>query len=151
MGTGLRPDEILLTVLRLGLALSLYGFLAVAFYFLWRDLRRMGRGEVYPHPEGRLVVVEAGERGPEVGTVFPLQEVTSLGRSPGNTVVLPDPFASAHHALLSWREGHWWLEDQGSTNGTTLNGERIHRPTVVSAGDLIGIGKVVLRVEIGPG
>ncbi len=145
----MRPDEILLTALRLGLAVLLYAFLAAILYFLWKDLRRTGRTEVYPRPEGRLIVVEAGEHGPEVGTVFSLREVTSLGRSPGNTVVLPDPFVSAHHALLSWREGHWWLEDQGSTNGTTLNGERVRRPTVVSAGDLIGIGRAVLRLEIG--
>ncbi|RME31947.1 MAG: FHA domain-containing protein, partial [Thermoflexia bacterium] len=72
----MRPDEVLLTVLRLGLALLLYGFLAIVLYLLWRDLRRAGRGEIYPRPEGRLVVVEAGEQGPEVGTVFPLQEIT---------------------------------------------------------------------------
>lgn len=126
----------------------LYGFLAVLFLFLWRDLRQVLRAAPHPRREGRLIVVEAGETGPRPGSVFPIQEVTSLGRTPANTVVLPDPFISAHHALLTWREGRWWLEDQGSKNGTTLNGDLVARPTVVSAGDLIGLGRVILRLEV---
>ncbi len=145
MGTG----EIPLLVLRLILALALYAFLAALFVLLWRDLKRSAVREILPRREGQLVVVEAGERGPQSGTVFPLQDVTSLGRAPANTVVLPDPFVSAHHALLVWREGHWWLEDLGSKNGTTLNDEPVTRPTIVDAGDLIGIGHVVLRMEVG--
>lgn len=141
--------EILLLVLRLLLALLLYAFLAVLFFILWRDLRRGAGRETVPREEMRLVVVEAGERGPEPGTVFPLQEVNSLGRAPSSTIRMSDPFVSSHHALIAWREGHWWLEDLGSKNGTTLNDEPVTRPTVVDAGDLIGIGQVVLRIEAG--
>lgn len=141
------PDEMLLLALRLLLALLLYAFLAALFLLLWRDLRRStGRDAIY-RGEGRLVVVEAGERGPEPGTVFPLQEVNLVGRAPSCTIILPDPFVSAQHALITWREGQWWLEDQGSKNGTTLNNTRVTRPTIVDAGDLIGIGQVVLRME----
>jgi len=138
--------DITLLLLRVLLAALLYAFLAVLLVYLWRDLRQAARRRPVPPPAGRLVVVEGGEAGPEIGTAFPLQEVTFLGRTPANTVVLADPFVSAHHALLVWREGQWWLEDQGSKNGTTLNGEPVTRPTVVSVGDLIGIGRVVLRL-----
>lgn len=141
--------EILLLALRLLLALLLYAFLAALFLLLWRDLRRGAGRETVPREEMRLVVVEAGERGPDPGTVFPLQEVNSLGRAPSSTIRLSDPFVSAHHALITWREGHWWLEDLGSKNGTTLNDESVTRPTIVDAGDLIGIGRIVLRMEAG--
>ena len=141
--------EILLLVLRIFLALLLYAFLAMLFFLLWRDLRRSAGKETAPREGMHLVVVEAGERGPEPGTIFPLQEVNSLGRAPSSTIRLSDPFVSAHHALISWREGHWWLEDLGSKNGTTLNDEPVTRPTVVDAGDLIGIGQVILRIEVG--
>lgn len=141
--------EILFLVLRLLLALLLYAFLTALFLLLWRDLRRSAGRETVPREEMRLVVVEAGERGPEPGTVFPLQEVNSLGRAPSSTIRLSDPFVSAHHALITWREGRWWLEDLGSKNGTTLNDEPVTRPTVVDAGDLIGIGQVVFRIEAG--
>jgi pSer/pThr/pTyr-binding forkhead associated (FHA) protein len=50
--------------------------------------------------------------------------------------------------LLSWKEEQWWLEDQGSRNGTLLNGTRIVDPTVVSTGDVIGIGRTELKLEL---
>jgi pSer/pThr/pTyr-binding forkhead associated (FHA) protein len=50
--------------------------------------------------------------------------------------------------LLTLREGQWWLEDQGSRNGTLLNGTRIAGPTVVSAGDVIGVGRTQLKLEL---
>lgn len=136
-----------LLALRLLLAAALYAFLATLALFLWRDLRGATVGRVATHPEARLVLIEAGKTALEPGTVFPLQDVTSLGRAPANGIVLNDPFISTHHALVSWREARWWLEDLGSKNGTTLNGEPVSRPTVVSAGDLIGVGQVVLRLE----
>ena len=84
----------------------------------------------------------------EVGAVFPLQPVTSIGRSPVNTIIVPDTYASGQHALLIWREGQWWLEDQDSRNGTLLNDVRISSPTVVSAGDIIGVGRTKLKLEL---
>ncbi|NLE99729.1 MAG: FHA domain-containing protein, partial [Anaerolineales bacterium] len=62
-------------------------------------------------------------------------------------------YASAQHALLTWREGQWWLEDLGSRNGTQLNDELVDAPTVVVTGDIIRIGRARLKVELdyGPG
>jgi hypothetical protein len=140
--------DVILLLVRLLLVILLYAFLGTLLVVLWRDLRRAAGGRPVPPPKGQLVVVEAGEAGPEPGTTFPLQEVTSLGRTPANTVILPDPFVSTHHALLAWREARWWLEDLDSRNGTTLNGEPVTRPVVVSAGDLIGVGREVLRLDV---
>jgi pSer/pThr/pTyr-binding forkhead associated (FHA) protein len=50
--------------------------------------------------------------------------------------------------MLALRAGQWWLEDRESRNGTLLNGERLHGPAVVSAGDIIGIGEIELRLEL---
>lgn len=139
--------DVVLVLLRALLAVLLYVFLAAVLLVLWRDLRCAAGARPSSRPQGRLIVVEGGEGPPQPGSVFTLQEVTSIGRLPDNTLVFAEPFVSAHHALLTWREEHWWLEDLGSKNGTTLNGEPVTQPTIVSAGDLIGIGRVVLRVE----
>jgi pSer/pThr/pTyr-binding forkhead associated (FHA) protein len=40
------------------------------------------------------------------------------------------------------------LEDQASRNGTLLNGTRLTGPTVVSAGDVIGVGLTQLKLEL---
>jgi type VI secretion system protein len=46
----------------------------------------------------------------------------SIGRSPDNDWVLPDPmrYVSAHHARVHFRDGHFYLEDL-STNGVFVN------------------------------
>lgn len=141
--------ETALLVLRLALAASLYAFLIGLFVVIWRDLKvaaaeSAARGRSY----GRLVVLSADGTGLPAGTAFPLQPVTSLGRAPTNTVALPDGYASGEHALLSLRGNQWWLEDLGSRNGTLLNGVPVTEPVVASAGDVISIGRVQLKVEL---
>jgi len=126
----------------------LYAFLAAVLLTLWRDLREATTGREPVRRAGQLVVLETTDETLAAGRTFPLQSVTSIGRSPNNTVLIPDTYASAQHALLTWREGQWWLEDRDSRNGTLLNGTRISGPTVVSAGDVIGIGGVQLKLEL---
>ncbi len=149
--------DLLLLFLRLSLAAALYLFLGAVLLLLWRDLRRPDEAAVQAAPRryGRLVVVavsaadEIVEDGPGVGAAFPLRPVTSLGRSAVNTVVTPDAYSSSEHALLIYRDGQWWLEDRASRNGTTLNTITINNPTVVSAGDIIGIGQIQFKLELG--
>ena len=144
--------DVLLLILRLLLAALLYAFLGALLLMLWRDLKKETSGRVSIRPQGRLVVVESPPDepdAPEVGRAFPLQPVTSVGRSPANTLVLPDTYASSQHALLSWREGRWWLTDQGSRNGTLLNGEPGEKPTGGAPEDLITIGQTKRKLETG--
>ena len=93
-------------------------------------------------------VATSGDQVLAVGATFPLQPITSLGRAPSNTVPIVDTYASAQHALLTWRDGQWWLEDQGSRNGTLVNDLQVDGPTVVSSGDIIGVGRVSLKLEL---
>jgi pSer/pThr/pTyr-binding forkhead associated (FHA) protein len=60
---------------------------------------------------------------------------------------LNDDFVSTEHALLAYRDGFWWLSDVASTNGTFVNNQRVTRPTALQWGDLIGIGRVKMRLE----
>ena len=143
--------DILLLILRLLLVVLLYAFLAAVLLMLWRDLRQATIGSERTRPYGQVVVLHTADEALAVGTAFPLQPVTSIGRSPANTISIPDTFASGHHALLTWREGQWWLEDQHSRNGTLLNGARISDPTVVSAGDVVGVGHTQFKLELNGG
>jgi hypothetical protein len=140
--------DVLLLALRFLLVALLYAFLAAVLLMLWRDLRRAATDRERSCPGGRLVVLETADDEFAVGTVFPLQPVTSLGRLTSNTILISDTYASARHALLTWREGQWWLEDRNSRNGTLLNGTPIDGPTVVSAGDVVGVGRTRLKLEL---
>jgi pSer/pThr/pTyr-binding forkhead associated (FHA) protein len=140
--------DILLLALRLLMAILLYAFLAAVLVMLWRDLRQATASREAPRPGGQLIVLDAADEVLAVGATFPLQPLTSMGRSPTNTIPIPDTYVSAQHTLLTLREGQWWLEDLDSRNGTLLNGTRIGGPTVVSAGDVIGVGRTQLKLEL---
>lgn len=65
----------------------------------------------------------------------------TIGRSPDNSIVLPDRWASRNHAQLRMTEaGEFYLIDLGSGNGSVVNGERITLPMALKDGDLITIG-----------
>lgn len=139
-----------LFILRILLAILLYAFVGAVVILLWRDLRQASQqAKAREGLRGRLIIIASGLPSPKVGDTFPLLPVTSIGRAPTNTITLPDETASLEHALISLRAGKWWLEDLGSRNGTLLNGLVINGPTVISAGDLIGLGQAQFKLEFG--
>lgn len=70
-----------------------------------------------------------------------LQGNCSIGRAALNTIVLESAKASRLHALVhSERAGAFWLVDLASSNGTLLNGRRVHEPTRLRDRDQIKIG-----------
>jgi Protein of unknown function (DUF3662)/FHA domain len=72
----------------------------------------------------------------------------TLGRSRQCDVVLDDPNVSREHAEIRPRGGSWVLTDLGSTNGSSLNGQRIDGPEVVRPGDEIELGTSVVKFEL---
>lgn len=135
-----------LWILRLGFLALLYLFLFLVARVLVRDLRAASRGPAEP---GRLVVIASPGGEPAVGTSFPLDAVTSVGRDLTNTVVVDDPFASSEHAVLTFRGRVWYVEDLGSTNGTFVNGQAVSTPTAMGFGDQLQVGEVRFRLDRG--
>ena len=123
----------------------LYLFLARVIRVLVRDLRAAAR-EPTERP-GRLVVLESPGGEPGVGRAFGLDVITSLGRDVNNAIVIDDPFASAEHAVLTYRGRNWYLEDLGSTNGSYVNGHPTSGVAALGFGDEVQIGQVRLRLE----
>lgn len=69
------------------------------------------------------------------------QGVTTLGRTTDNNVAFSsDSNVSRYHAEIEWRDGDFWLIDLGSSNGTTLNGERVSGEKKLNDGDEITLG-----------
>ena len=62
-------------------------------------------------------------------------------------MALPDDtFASNVHARIFERDGHAWVEDLGSTNGTYVNGEQIEEARRLRKHDRVQTGSTVLEV-----
>jgi pSer/pThr/pTyr-binding forkhead associated (FHA) protein len=144
-------DEVLRLLL---LALQL-GFLALLYLILFgfgrsllRDLRSAERQQLASRTGiGRLAVLESPDDEPPAGRSISLGPINSIGRNVNNTIYVEDDFASANHAMLTFRGRSWFIEDQGSTNGTYVNGHRIDRPVALSYGDEMVIGRVRMRLE----
>ena len=90
------------------------------------------------------LVVEAGM---DAGQRHGLSARTRLGRSADNDVVLRDPQASRHHAVVTLSGAEYVLTDLGSANGTVVNGVRVGQPCALHHGDLISIGAEQLRFQ----
>jgi hypothetical protein len=140
----LSVDDILLLG-RVAFVAALYLFLLVMGLLLRRELRvrSLSQGERAP---GDLLVMEPGETGLESGERLPLLSKTSVGRMAENTIRLDDTFISSEHAVLTWNGKGWVLEDLGSTNGTTVNGDAVKKPIVVKLGDIIEFGRVKVKL-----
>jgi pSer/pThr/pTyr-binding forkhead associated (FHA) protein len=135
---------ITLLIVRALLAAGLYAFLAIVLVSLWRDQRRGGSSVAAPLAH----LVRLGT-GPEGGATFALAEVNLLGRAGDNTIAIDDPTVSSHHARMSFRSGQWILEDLGSRNGTRVNGMDLDGMLVVTHGDDLQFGEVVLGLRAG--
>jgi hypothetical protein len=89
--------------------------------------------------EGPALVVRSG--GGRSGESFvPQDERTTIGRSPDCGVFLDDVTVSRRHAILVQRDGRWYIEDQGSLNGTFVNRRRVESAELED-GDELQIGK----------
>ena len=93
--------------------------------------------------EGPALVVRSG--GGRAGEHFvPQGERTTIGRSPENDIFLDDVTVSRKHAVLLARDDGYYIEDQGSLNGTFLNRKRIESSEKLESGDELQIGKYKL-------
>ena len=140
--------RILLLVLQLAFLAILYLILLAFVRSLLRDLRSAERAQLASQAGiGRLAVLESPDDEPPAGRAIALGPINSIGRNVNNTIFIDDDFVSASHAMLTFRGRSWFVEDQGSTNGTYVNGHRIDRPVALSFGDELTIGRVRMRLE----
>ena len=82
---------------------------------------------------------------------FPLAPGENLiGRDPRSAVWLEDESVSRRHARITVEEDGARVEDLDSTNGTTLNGGRLHylSPVVLTDGAIVRVGSVRLTFRM---
>jgi pSer/pThr/pTyr-binding forkhead associated (FHA) protein len=140
--------RVLLLILQLGFVALLYLILARFAGSLLRDLRNAEEAQLSSRSGiGRLSVLESPADEPPAGTTIALGPINSIGRNVNNTIFVEDDFVSANHAMLTFRGRSWFVEDQGSTNGTYVNGHRIDRPVALSFGDELTFGRVRMRLD----
>jgi len=156
-------SELTVTVVRLGLLAVLWVFVFSVVAVLRGDLfgtRVTARASSAPRPAPvpaaartptpgrrtpRQVVVTEG---PLRGTTIALgQQSVLIGRSPESTLVLDDDYASARHARIFPKDGEWFVEDLGSTNGTYAGRAKVTGAQRLAVGATLKIGTTVLELR----
>ncbi|MEE9312903.1 MAG: FHA domain-containing protein, partial [Planctomycetota bacterium] len=80
----------------------------------------------------------------------PSKQQITLGRTPGNDLILMDEkAASRKHATIEATPQGWKVVDQMSSNGTCVNGEK-QNFAFLADGDVISIGKTTIKVVLAP-
>lgn len=73
----------------------------------------------------------------------------TVGRAPGNDLVLDDDTLSSYHASL-WTDGEAvWVQDLQSRNGSFLNGARVPGVAKAGVGDLLRLGSTDFELRRG--
>ncbi|HEX5493259.1 MAG TPA: FHA domain-containing protein [Mycobacteriales bacterium] len=153
---------IVIQVLRAGFLILLWLFVFAALRVIRSDLFGSGQPRVAgvpprsrparppsrPKRRGRTPRVLVVTSGSLAGTRISLgEQPVMIGRANDSTLVLTDDYASLHHARLTQREGEWYVEDLGSTNGTYLDRNKVAGPTPIPPGMPIRIGKTVIELH----
>src|SRR5947208_12211812 len=155
--------ELVLAIVRIAIVVLLWLFVLAAVRVIRTDIygsraarpaRRPAREQVRRQPKQpkqrrrdvpQTLVVTQGQL---AGTSIALRETAvTIGRANDSTLVLADDYASNRHARLVPRDGQWYVEDLGSTNGTYLDRTKVTAPTPVPIGMPIRIGKTVLELR----
>ena len=144
-------------------------FLALLYLFVYRALRvaildvraastptatsqraRRGAGPVAGsarstrgRPPRSIVVTQEGGAARTVELDRPVR----IGRGEGCQIRIQDTYVSTFHARVFDRDGAWFVEDLGSTNGTFLNDVRVTSPAALQAGDRVRIGRTILELR----
>jgi len=70
------------------------------------------------------------------------QRPTMIGRIPGKDrkisyIVVPEPTVGRSHAMIEYKDYGYWIKDQGSVNGTFVNGQKVAAAVKLKHGDSI--------------
>lgn len=98
--------------------------------------------------QGPRLTVEAPATEGEPASFFLSSDVTTIGRSPENDVVLNDRTVSRHHALIEYRDDGYRIENLSPGNKILHNGREIQKARI-NEGDRLRVGKTVLVFRAG--
>lgn len=94
--------------------------------------------------EARLCVLY----GEPMGAIFLLRRGrTTIGHDSGNLIVLGDDLISNKHAMITFEDGSYLIEDRNSKNGVFVNGERIMGREFLTDGSVVKLGSTIFRFE----
>ena len=96
-----------------------------------------------PTDRAQVLVVTSGN-----SRWLPITKNFTIGSNKRNQLQLKSNFISKRHALISCNDRQWLFKDLGSTNGVSINGNKITE-RFLNDGDIIQLGNVILIFTAG--
>ena len=123
-------------------------FVALLYLFLFA-IMKTGIGIVRGQRKSEKTWTIAVEKGPKElrGIQIAVHGPVIVGRNPGADIVIGASYVSGRHARFTLMGNNLFVEDLGSTNGTTVNGNQIMGATGLRNKDVVTIGDVAIRVR----
>jgi hypothetical protein len=141
-----------LFILRIALVVILYLVVLQIVGVSRREMRRAARGEAFAAAPsqvvGHLIVIDAGSTSLTPGARLNIEPLTTLGRSPTNTIALESTFVSTEHTRIIYRDRSLWVEDMGSRNGTYVDQRQVSGAVAVSPGSVLQVGDVRFKFAV---
>lgn len=91
---------------------------------------------------GALVVLASTDDGMHSGNTLSLNTRTEIGRAPDCDIRIEDDFVSSQHAVITYLNEQYWVEDLNSLNGTYVNEVKLQKSVVLANGDRLRVGGV---------
>ncbi len=143
-----------------------YSLLALLYFFIYRAVKSVAvevrgsrpaqKAAQRPAPARRqktertrkppTSVAVRGPEGDKLGT-YKLGAPLEVGRAESCAIRLQDTYVSQVHAKLFAKDGAFFVEDLGSTNGTYLNDARVTGAEEIGPGDIVRVGKTTLELR----
>jgi pSer/pThr/pTyr-binding forkhead associated (FHA) protein len=134
-------SAVIILILRIFAAVSLYAFLGFITLILWKDLIDKKTGGSLQTSITIKDISKDEIRDFRDNEIF-------IGRDALAQIRLQhDEAVSNIHARIFRKEGNWWIEDLQSTNGTFLNEDPVITPTIIVSGDQITCGETTIEIS----
>ena len=123
--------------------------LVILMYLFLFAILKTGVGMVKGQRKREKSWVVYVERGPKElrGVKIRVHGPVTIGRTPGNDIVIGAEYVSSRHARFSMMGQNLFIEDLNSMNGTAVNGHRITDPVALKSGDIVTVGDIDIRVR----
>lgn len=134
----------IILTLRVLASLSLYAFLGLIIFILWKDLINAEK-TIAGNLQTPITIRDISQ---DEARNFRDNEIF-VGRDKLAQIRFQhDEAVSNMHARLFYKENNWWVEDLLSTNGTFLNQNPINTPAIIISGDQITCGKTTIEITM---
>jgi Nif-specific regulatory protein len=94
----------------------------------------------------RYLILQRGSARLQILEIRPGQRVT-IGRTQGNSLIVPDRKCSRLHCELFCGNGTWYVRDCQSRNGVFVDGAKIDGDTAVQIGQTIAVGDFAIQLS----